>query len=213
MNWSQEARVAVVVGLVAVVFFTGVSVFRNFGKPVTPPSTNTSSNTSSTNKPSSSTTPVVGPADEILNKPFTVSAVAERTFFEVGSSLAEQEKSVVYFDGKYMPNQGIDFVFNDTSFDVKAAASGVVLNKVDDQIFGLTVTVEVEGGVQLVYASLASSTLQVGQKVSQNDLIGQAGHSIYGTAIGKKHLHFEVYKDGKVVNPAKYFGISIDEIQ
>jgi murein DD-endopeptidase MepM/ murein hydrolase activator NlpD len=55
-----------------------------------------------------------------------------------------------------------------------------------------------------VYAHCSSLVLKQGQKVNKGDVIAKVGDS--GAAVGV-HLHFEIWKDGKPVNPLDYIKI------
>lgn len=61
------------------------------------------------------------------------------------------------------------------------------------------------GGIQLktTYSHQASLGVHTGQRVSRGQNIGRVGTT--GNSTGC-HLHFEVYADGKLVNPARYYG-------
>ena len=51
---------------------------------------------------------------------------------------------------------------------------------------------------------LTSTVVRAGQRVIQGDLIGYAGNT--GLS-GACHLHFEVYVNGKTVNPRPLLGL------
>ncbi len=57
-------------------------------------------------------------------------------------------------------------------------------------------------GYESIYAHMLKYTVQRNQKVKRGDLIGYVGNTGKSTA---PHLHYEVHKDGKKVNPAYYF--------
>lgn len=216
-NWSHEARVGIVIGLVAVLFFSGLTLLSGWWKtPMTSSYTNsyfstyTSSNTTHT---TSVTSLPVAALDETLKVPFNVNATIARSFFNVDETSAEQENAIVVFDGKYLPSQGVDYVFYDVAFPVTAACSGTVVDKVDDPIMGLTVTIEAENGVKFVYGSLASTSLLIGQEVTQSQAIGVAGNSTFGSDLNSQHLHFEILVNNVPVDPEKYFGKTIRSIE
>ena len=57
-------------------------------------------------------------------------------------------------------------------------------------------------GYESIYAHMLKYTVRRNQKVKRGDLIGYVGNTGKSTA---PHLHYEVHKDGKKVNPAYYF--------
>jgi murein DD-endopeptidase MepM/ murein hydrolase activator NlpD len=88
--------------------------------------------------------------------------------------------------------------------DVHAAYAGVVkrvgwLRGFEG--YGLVVTIRHGGGVQTLYAHLASVRVRPGDLVAAGDRIGRAGCT--GSCTGA-HLHFEVRLDGGPVNPLRY---------
>ena len=214
MTWSQEARVGIVLAAVALLLIGGVSAARSWWAPST--STQLPS-TSSSNSPitSSSTNPqpVVLPVDEIVEKPFSVEATIARGYYEQEASLEERMDAMVFYDGTYKCSQGLDFVFNNQEFEVLAASSGIVKDKVVDSIYGLVITIECASEVEMVYASLKSSTLQIGDEVTKGDLIGVAGESVYGSELDAPMLHFRMYKEGQVINPKDNFGNALKNVQ
>ena len=212
MSWTQEARVGAVVAAVALLLIGGVSALRSWWVPSTStqlPSTSSNQIQSSNSSP----TPVVLPVDEIVEKPFSVDATIARGYYEQEASLQERIDAMVFYDGTYKCSQGLDFVFNNQTFDVLAASSGIVKDKVVDSVYGLTVTVECANNVEMVYASLASSSLKIGDEINKGDLIGVAGESIYGSELDAPMLHFRMYKDNQVINPNKNFGNALKNVQ
>ena len=216
MTWSQEARVGIVMAAVALLLIGGVSAFRSWWAPSSSSTQlpiSSSSKTPISSSSSSSPQPVVLPVDEIVEKPFSVEATMARGYYEQDASLEERMDAMVFYDGTYKCSQGLDFVFNNQEFDVLAASSGIVKDKVVDSIYGLVVTIECASEVEMVYASLKSSSLQVGDEINKGDVIGVAGESIYGSELNAPMLHFRMYKNEQVINPKNNFGTALKNVQ
>jgi murein DD-endopeptidase MepM/ murein hydrolase activator NlpD len=68
--------------------------------------------------------------------------------------------------------------------------------------FGNHIVIDHGYGYESLYAHMQKYTVRRGQKVKRGDLIGYVGNSGKSTA---PHLHYEVHKDGRKINPAYYF--------
>jgi murein DD-endopeptidase MepM/ murein hydrolase activator NlpD len=66
---------------------------------------------------------------------------------------------------------------------------------------GLVIEIEHEDHLKTVYAHNRKILVKSGQRVRQGSVISQVGSTGYSTG---PHLHFEVWKNGKHVNPTKY---------
>ena len=87
---------------------------------------------------------------------------------------------------------------------VVAAANGVVENIFDGSL-GKCVSIDHQNGYKTVYANLEENIqLNVGDEVSEGDVIGLVGDTALGDATGLPHLHFEIAKNGQNVDPAEY---------
>jgi murein DD-endopeptidase MepM/ murein hydrolase activator NlpD len=84
---------------------------------------------------------------------------------------------------------------------IGAADAGTVVFAGEQRGYGQTVVVEHAGGVRTRYAHLSSLTTEVGTAVRPGETIGRAGKS--GRATGT-HLHFEVTKNGRHVDPHSF---------
>ena len=63
-------------------------------------------------------------------------------------------------------------------------------------------------GLKTKYAHLSEFNVKVGQRVKRGELIAYSGNT--GTSSGP-HLHYEVHKNHKKVNPIHYFYQDISE--
>jgi len=96
---------------------------------------------------------------------------------------------------------GID-IRGDVGTQVKSASDGVVTASVIDEMMGASITIKSSNGFEIVYSNLQSSDLvKAGQTVKRGEVIGGVGATASSEIAEPPHLHFEVKKDGKYVNP------------
>jgi len=81
---------------------------------------------------------------------------------------------------------------------VVAPAGGSVSSVGYDGDFGLSIHVDHGDGVQTVYCHLATALVHPGQSLHRGETIGTVGTS--GRSTGS-HLHFEVWREGRAVDP------------
>ncbi len=67
--------------------------------------------------------------------------------------------------------------------------------------YGKLIKIQHDNGYITYYAHLSSINVSVGQKVAKKEFIGRVGST--GNSTGP-HLHFEIRKNGKALNPANY---------
>jgi murein DD-endopeptidase MepM/ murein hydrolase activator NlpD len=67
--------------------------------------------------------------------------------------------------------------------------------------YGNKIVIDHQNGYRTLYGHMSSLKVSVGQTVSKGSAIGVMGAT--GDATGV-HLHFEVYKNGSLVNPLSY---------
>ncbi len=90
---------------------------------------------------------------------------------------------------------------------VKTAADGTVVEVLDDELMGTTVIIEHASGYTTQYSSLQEDPpVGKGEEVFAGDIIGYVGATAAAESTMGPHLHFSVFKDGKIVDPAEYVG-------
>ena len=89
---------------------------------------------------------------------------------------------------------------------VKAVASGVVTEANFNSGYGKTIVVTHNKKYKTRYAHLSYIKVKTGQRVSRGQLIGKVGNTGLVRKSGKdaSHLHFEVYSNGRHVNPLAF---------
>jgi len=104
------------------------------------------------------------------------------------------------FTGASAYHYGVD-IANHYGAPVRAASHGVVTfaDKMED--FGYVVDIEHGYGYKTRYAHMSSLTVSVGDVVAVNQEIGRIGSTGHSTG---PHLHYEVSRYGKLINPGKF---------
>ena len=98
-------------------------------------------------------------------------------------------------------HEGMDFTAPEGT-PVRATGDGEVTETQSTGAQGIKVVIDHGNGYKTVYAHLLKYTVRKGQKVKRGETIGQVGSTGLSTA---PHLHYEVHKNGKPVNPINYF--------
>jgi len=126
-------------------------------------------------------------------------------FYDVNASPTEQQKALVTYNNTTTQNTGICIVAKDgKTFDVQASMSGKVVQAKKDPILGNVVVLQHDNGVQTMYESLDEMKVEKGEQISQGQVLGTAGQDLYNKDAGI-HVHFEIRKNDKPVNPTSYF--------
>ena len=100
-------------------------------------------------------------------------------------------------------HSGIDI---DASYgqSIVATADGKVIKASWQSSYGKTVVIKHENGYETLFGHLSKITVKEGDEVKVGDVIGKAGST--GRSTGT-HLHYEVIKDGKRLNPKNYLSL------
>lgn len=104
------------------------------------------------------------------------------------------------FTGHRAAHYGVDYA-GDVGDDIVATASGVVTFSGPRLGYGLLVEVNHGDGIVTRYAHLSESLVAPGDVVKKAQVIARMGSS--GRSTGP-HVHFEVLREGKLVNPLTY---------
>lgn len=106
------------------------------------------------------------------------------------------------FTGVQQYHPGIDMACP-TGTPIYATMGGKVLASGVSRVYGNYIIIDHGNGYQTLYGHLSKRISVVGEQVSQNQKIGLVGSTGYSTG---PHLHFTVYKNGKVVDPQTLLG-------
>ncbi|MEM8728376.1 MAG: M23 family metallopeptidase [Pseudomonadota bacterium] len=97
-------------------------------------------------------------------------------------------------------HKGVDFAASNGT-PIYSTGEGVVVKAGWQSGYGRMITIRHDFGIETRYAHLSKIRVQVGQRVSRGDRIGDMGASGRVTGV---HLHYEVRVNGSPVNPMTY---------
>lgn len=104
------------------------------------------------------------------------------------------------FTGKYQMHNGMD-IANRVGTQIVASANGIVSSAGIDGGHGQYVTIDHGYGLETHYFHLSKIKVKRGDRISRGDVIGLMGSTGYSTG---PHLHYEVVKNGKPINPTQF---------
>lgn len=104
------------------------------------------------------------------------------------------------FTGKRGYHRGVDFSGSRGS-DVLAVADGVVIFSGRDSGYGNMIDIDHGNGFMTRYAHNHQNLMEVGHRVRAGEVVAKMGATGRATGV---HVHFEVWKDDKPVNPHQY---------
>lgn len=109
------------------------------------------------------------------------------------------------FTGQSEMHEGVDFSAPEGS-EIAAVASGLVTWSAEKTGYGNLVEINHGNGFKTRYGHCKKNLVQVGDMVQKGQVIALLGNT--GRSSGP-HVHFEVYKNNRVVDPASYIRTTV----
>ncbi len=151
------------------------------------------------------------PEKEKMMMPAAEGAVAKTAFYDAKAEAGDQEEALVVFNDTYYESTGVDYVLeNGKTFAVSAPLSGTVKDVREDAFLGNYIEIDHGNGVVSTFQSVEDIAVKKDDTVSQGQKIGEAGRSILNESAGI-HVHYEITKDGELLNPSALYGKAISE--
>ncbi len=154
--------------------------------------------------------PVVSDEVKIARPYIDDKVIVSKNFYDYLAESKEQEESLIYYEGTYMPSSGVSYSKGDV-FDVVAILDGTVKSVKEDTTLGNVITIEHENGITSVYQSVGEITVKANDTITKGQVIAKSATSNISTDLGN-HLYFELIIDGICVDPENYYDKSINEI-
>ncbi len=133
-------------------------------------------------------------------KPYQGDKVSiSKYYYDRNDDSKKQEKSLIRYQNIYMPNTGILYS-SDNEFEIVAIYDGKITNIKEDKIMGNIIEIEHDNGYHTIYQSIKDITVKVGDPVKTGDILGKSGSNKLENE-KDNCLHFEVYKEGTLINP------------
>lgn len=102
----------------------------------------------------------------------------------------------------HLPHEGIDFS-SPIGTEIYATGNGVISKlEFNGRGYGNHIIIDHGFGYSTLYAHMSRFAVRQGQKVNRGEIIGYVGNS--GASTGP-HLHYEVIKNGKKIDPIHFF--------
>lgn len=156
------------------------------------------------------TLPVISSDEVFVLNPFSSDKVKITTgFYNYQEEESKQESSIVKYDNTYLQNSGITYS-SDEKFDIVSIMDGKVTKIYNNELLGNIVEITHENNIVSIYQMLTDVVVKVDSRVKRGDIIAKSGPSkLLNTT---NNLHFEVIKDGMIINPSTILGKNIKDI-
>lgn len=212
-KWIKNSAFGLIVTSIALVFVISVGIIINDNSKPVANVTNSANKVESVveSMPPVSDTTTPAPTIEKIRMPFTVNAKIARYFFDSNDSIEIKSQALVTYDNKISPSIGVDYTYENEVFSVVTAFKGVVVEKTNDPLYGLTIVIENEDGLRAHYSGLSDVAVYVDESVVQGQLIGKSGESVINATLGN-HLHFAMQYNDEFINPLKTYDKTINEV-
>ncbi|MBQ8532504.1 MAG: M23 family metallopeptidase [Clostridia bacterium] len=186
----------------------------------------------SSSNPSAYSTPSTSYNESVLEPPYTTSTpiadtVSDQPYSSESETSSKTETQTVVFTmpvqgeilkkhsdselqysatyGDMRLHTGIDIACKKGT-SVSACSDGTVTSIELNTTYGNVVTIDHKNGITVKYACLDNLKIENGATVKAGDIIGTVG-TVPAECMDEEHLHLEVLKNGKSVEPLKALGL------
>ena len=159
-------------------------------------------------------TPVISTEEEeegSFIKPYTSEKVKlAKSYYDMKDEEQKQQNSLIFYGNTYLQNTGVLYS-SDEVFDVLSVYDGEVSRIDSDEILGNVVEITHNNNLKTIYYSLSEINVKEQDKVSKGDIIAKSGDNGL-ESVSDNSLLFEVYYNGKAINPEEFYNMNIKDL-
>lgn len=153
--------------------------------------------------------PVINQVNTIMKPFLNESVTIAKNFYDYQAESSSQENAIIFYENTYMQNSGIDYTLKE-QFDIISILDGTVIEVTDNSALGKTVKIRHTNDLISIYQSLSEVNVKENDTIIRGQAIGKSGTcKLYSS---DNNLHFELYHQGKNVDPEKYYNKTPDEL-
>ncbi len=146
-----------------------------------------------------------------FSKPYVSEKVSIKSgFYSKDYEDETQEKALIFYQNTYMPSSGTMYASSE-NFDVVAVYDGKIKSIKTDEILGNVVEISHSDNLTTIYYSLKDVFLKEGDEVKKGTIIGAASSN--KIVENENALFFEVYSQGKLIDPEKFYELNPNEVK
>lgn len=146
-----------------------------------------------------------------ISKPYVSENVKIATnYYNKDDETDRQENSLILYHNTYMPSSGVIYSSNE-EFEVVSVLDGKVTKIYEDDILGTVIEITHNTNLTTYYYSLKDVIVSENEQVTQGTIIGRATTNKINE--NENNFLFEVYYQGKSIDPEVFYTMSLDELQ
>ena len=147
---------------------------------------------------------------EVILKPYLGENVKiVKDYYDYMGESNSQENALIYYENTYMQNSGVAYKHTEV-FDIVSILDGTVIEVTENEILGKTIKIRHENDLVSIYQSLSEINIKQDDYVLRGQVIGKSGTSpLYSN---DSNLHFEIYNQGKNIDPEQCYNKTQDEL-
>ncbi|MGM9971831.1 MAG: peptidoglycan DD-metalloendopeptidase family protein [Anaeroplasmataceae bacterium] len=135
-----------------------------------------------------------------------------RTFYDMSYDTVVLESAFIETDTTMKESKGVSYSgVNNESLNVVTVLPGKVIDIDETELYGNVVTIEHSDSIISRYRSLSSVSVNIGDELQENEVIGITGESLYDT-LAKNHVHVELLSNGNYIDITKTIGKEASEV-